>query len=174
LHSRQGTFLAAVDPQMSSVGVLGSGYLDARHRIISPRLDTLDEPATGGITTDTVWAGPRFGRSWDGGRPRAPKAVKAAGRESCSGRSDDGRAQALARPPEVGLLYVPKVSATPSREALIRSCLAADALGLRFPRTNLVASATALFERTQPWAHGADLSARNRIPADSGSRWAPA
>jgi hypothetical protein len=32
---------------MSSVGVLGSGYLDARHRKISPRLDTLDELATG-------------------------------------------------------------------------------------------------------------------------------
>jgi hypothetical protein len=120
-----------------------------------------------GLALDLAAAG-------DGGRPRAPKAVKAAGRESCSGRSDDGRAQALARPPEVGLLYVPKVSATPSREALIRSCLAADALGLRFPRSNLVASATALFERTQRWAHGPDLSARNRIPADSGSRWAPA
>jgi hypothetical protein len=120
-----------------------------------------------GLALDLAAAG-------DGGRPRAPKAVKAAGRESCSGRSDYGKAQALARPPEAGLLYVPKVSATPSREALIRSCLAADALGLRFPRSNLVASATALFERTQPWAHGPDLSARNRIPADSGSRWAPA
>jgi hypothetical protein len=147
---------------MPSIASSVTGSTSSTGRRLSASRQTTRAP-------DQVWA-----TAGDGGRPRAPKAVKAAGRESCSGRSDDGRAQALARPPEVGLLYVPKVSATPSREALIRSCLAADALGLRFPRTNLVASATALFERTQPWAHGPDLSARNRIPADSGSRWAPA
>lgn len=32
--------------------------------------------------------------------------------------------------------------------------LATDALALRFPRPDLVASAAALFERAQPWAHG--------------------
>jgi hypothetical protein len=32
--------------------------------------------------------------------------------------------------------------------------LAANALGLRFPRPEVVASAAALFERAQPWAHG--------------------
>jgi hypothetical protein len=54
-----------------------------------------------------------------------------------------------------GLLYVPKVSATPSRAACAE-LLAADALGMRFPTPDLVASAAALFERTQPWAHGPD------------------
>ena len=34
--------------------------------------------------------------------------------------------------------------------------MAADALGLRFPRPDLVASTAALFERAQPWADGRD------------------
>ncbi|WP_394328664.1 rolling circle replication-associated protein [Mycobacterium avium] len=33
---------------------------------------------------------------------------------------------------------------------------ASDALGLRFPRPNMVASAAALFEPAEPWAHGRD------------------
>lgn len=65
---------------MSSVGVLESGYLDARHRIMSPRLDMLDELAAGGITTDTVWAGPRFGRSR--GRREAASAQGRQGRRA--------------------------------------------------------------------------------------------
>jgi hypothetical protein len=32
--------------------------------------------------------------------------------------------------------------------------VASDALGLRFPRPDLVSSAAALFERAEPWAHG--------------------
>ena len=55
-----------------------------------------------------------------------------------------------------GLLYVPKVSATPSRDGVNAELSAADALGLRFPSPDLVASAAALFERAQPWAHGRD------------------
>jgi len=57
---------------MSSVGVPGSRYPDARDRIISHRLDILGELAAGGITTDRVQPGtwPRPGTAGGRERPR--------------------------------------------------------------------------------------------------------
>lgn len=100
----------------------------------------------------------------DAGRPRVPEAAKAAGRESCSGRSDGGSGVGGASAaPLTGLLYVPKVSATPPSRGVDAELSAADALGLRFPTPDLVASAVALFEPAHPWAHGRDILDREGL-----------
>jgi hypothetical protein len=51
---------------------------------------------------------------------------------------------------------MPKVSATPSREALMRSRWPRTPWGCGSRAPDLVASAAALFEPAQPWAHGPD------------------
>jgi hypothetical protein len=101
----------------------------------------------------------------DGGRPRAPEAVKAAGRESGSGRPDDGHGAGPTHGNAGGLvIYAKSVRDTVDGGADAEPS-AADALGLRFPRPDLVASAAALFERAQPWAHGRD---RRGVEPESG------
>ena len=90
----------------------------------------------------------------DAGRPRAAEAAKAAGRESDSGRSDGGSGVGRASTGTHGLVICAKSVRDTVEGSVDAELSAADALGLRFPRTDLVASAAALFERAQPWAHG--------------------
>ncbi len=92
----------------------------------------------------------------DVGRPRAPEAVKAAGRESASGRSDGGCGGGRAPTGTDGLVICAKSVRDTVKGRVGAELSAVDALGLRFPGRDLVASAAALFERTHPWAHGRD------------------
>ncbi|GAB4939855.1 hypothetical protein MAHJHV49_00430 [Mycobacterium avium subsp. hominissuis] len=92
----------------------------------------------------------------DAGRPRAPEAAKAAGRESGSGRSDGGSGVDRVPAGINGLVICAKsvrgpVAGGVDGEEWRWAC---DALGLRFPRPELVASAASLFEQAPPWAHG--------------------
>ena len=92
----------------------------------------------------------------DGGRPRAPEAVKAGGRESGRGRPDDGHGAGPSQATTNGLVICAKSVRDAVEEGVNAELLAADALGLRFPPSDLVASAAPLFERAQPWGHGPD------------------
>ncbi|WP_421844161.1 rolling circle replication-associated protein [Mycobacterium sp.] len=92
----------------------------------------------------------------DAGRPRAPEAAKAAGRESDSGRSDGGRGGGRASTGNCGLVICAKSVRDTSKGGLGAELSVTDALGLRFPSPDKVASAAALFERAQPWVHGRD------------------
>ena len=91
----------------------------------------------------------------DAGRPRVPEAAKAAGRESASGRSDGGSGVGRVPAGTNGLVICAK-SVRDAAEGAAGELSAADALGLRFPSPDLVASAAALFELAEPWAHGRD------------------
>jgi hypothetical protein len=83
-----------------------------------------------------------------------PEAAKAAGRESGSGRSDGGSGGDRVPAGTNGLVICAK-SVRDGVEGDVDAALsAADALGLRFPHPDLVASVAALFEPAQPWAHG--------------------
>jgi hypothetical protein len=92
----------------------------------------------------------------DAGRPRSPEAVKAAGRESGSGRSDGGSGVGRVPAGTNGLVICAKSVRDSADGGVGAELSAADALGLRFPDPNLVASAAALFEPAQPWAHRPD------------------
>lgn len=92
----------------------------------------------------------------DAGRPRVPEAAKAAGRESGSGRSDGGSGAGRVPAGTNGLVICAKSVRDTVGGGVGAELSAADALGLRFPSSELVASAAALFERAQPWAHGRD------------------
>ena len=92
----------------------------------------------------------------DAGRPRVPEAAKAAGRESGSGRSDGGSGVGRVPAGTNGLVICAKSVRDTVDDGVDAELSAADALGLRFPSPDLVASAAALFERAQPWAHGRD------------------
>jgi hypothetical protein len=102
----------------------------------------------------------------DAGRPRAPEAAKAAGRESGSGRSDGGSGVGRVPAGTNGLVICAKNVRAPAADsgggAEWRAC---DALGLRFPSPELVTSAASLFEQTPPWAAG---SARRGPEPESG------
>ena len=90
----------------------------------------------------------------DAGRPRVPEAAKAAGRESGSGRSDGGRGVGRVPAGTNGLVICAKSVRDSAERGVDPQLSAADALGLRFPGPELVASAAALFEPAEPWAHG--------------------
>lgn len=92
----------------------------------------------------------------DAGRPRVPEAVKAAGRESGSDRSDGGSGGGRVPAGTDGLVICPKSVRGTVEGTVDAELSAADALGLRFPSPELGASAAALFEPAQPWAHGRD------------------
>ena len=92
----------------------------------------------------------------DAGRPRVPEAAKAAGRESGSGRSDGGSGVGRVPAGTTGLVICAKTVRATVEGDVDAELSAADALGLRFPSPELVASAAALFEPAQPWAHGRD------------------
>lgn len=92
----------------------------------------------------------------DAGRRRVPEAAKAAGRESASGRSDGGSGVGRVSAGTNGLVICAKSVRHTAEGDGDADVLAADALGLRFPRPDLVSSAAALFERARPWAHGQD------------------
>ena len=92
----------------------------------------------------------------DAGRPRAPEAAKAAGRESGSGRSDGGSGGGHVPAGIDGLVICAKNVRDGIAGGVDAELSAADALGLRFPSPDLVASAAALFEPAEPWADGRD------------------
>ncbi len=92
----------------------------------------------------------------DAGRPRAAEAAKAAGRESDSGRSDSGSGVGRASAGTHGLVICAKSVRDTAEGSVDAGMSAADALGLRFPSSDLVAAAAALFEPAEPWAHGRD------------------
>lgn len=92
----------------------------------------------------------------DASRPRVPEAVKAAGRESGSGRSDGGSGVARVPAGTNGLVICAKSVRNAVNGGVAAELSASAALGLRFPRPDMVASAAALFEAAEPWAHGQD------------------
>jgi hypothetical protein len=92
----------------------------------------------------------------DAGRPRVPEAAKAAGRESGSGRSDGGSGGGRVPAGTNGLVICAKNVRDAIAGGLDVELSAADALGLRFPSPDLVASAAALFEASPGWACGRD------------------
>lgn len=102
----------------------------------------------------------------DAGRPRVPEAVKAAGRESGSGRSDGGSGVGRVPAGINGLVICAKsVREAAGGGAERVKWQASDALGLRFPSPELVTSAVSLFEQAPPWAVG---NARRRTEPESG------
>lgn len=111
------------------------------------------EQSTLGPTT-TRTASRNTAGAADAGRPRVPEAAKAAGRESDSGRADGGSGAGRVPAGTNGLVICPKSVRDAVNVGLGEELSAADALGLRFPGPDLVASAAALFEPAQPWAHG--------------------
>ena len=91
----------------------------------------------------------------DAGRPRVPEAVKAAGAESGSGRSDGGSGVDRVPAGTNGLVICAKNVRAPLLDGIATGDLRAiDALGLRFPSPNMVTAAAALFEPAAPWACG--------------------
>ena len=115
---------------------------------------TAERPTPRPATTRT--AGRNTAGAADAGRPRVPEAVKAAGRESGSGRSDGGSGVGRVPAGTNGLVICAKNVRDAVEGGVDAQLSAADALGLRFPGPDLVASATALFEQAQPWADGQD------------------
>jgi hypothetical protein len=101
----------------------------------------------------------------DAGRPRAPEATKAAGRESDSGRSDGGSGGGRVPAGTNGLVICAKSVRDAAGGEVDKELSAADALGLRFPSPDLVGSAAALFEPAKPWAHGRE---RRDVEPESG------
>lgn len=92
----------------------------------------------------------------DAGRPRGPEAGTAAGRESGSGRSDGGSGVDRVPAGTNGLVICAKSVRDSAGGGVDAELSAADALGLRFPSSDLMASAAALFEPAQRWADGQD------------------
>ncbi|WP_234801148.1 rolling circle replication-associated protein [Mycobacteroides abscessus] len=118
---------------------------------------TATEPLAGvGSSARSVSAsGPGCGEAEavDGGRPRVPKAVKAAGHGSGSGRLDNGHGAGHTTAASGGLVICAKNVRTPADEVSgDRQWRAVDALGMRFPSPEMVASAAALFDQALPWA----------------------
>lgn len=102
----------------------------------------------------------------DGGRPRVPEAVKAAGRESGSGWPDNGHGAGHTTAAGGGLVICAKNVRTPDAEVSgDREWRAVDALGMRFPSPEMVASAAALFDKAVPWATDWD---RRGVEPESG------
>lgn len=92
----------------------------------------------------------------DAGRPRGPEAGRAGGHESGSGRSDGGSGIDRVPAGTNGLVICAKSVRDSIEGGADAELSAADALGLRFPSSDLVTSAAALFEPAQPWADGQD------------------
>ena len=119
-----------------------------------PTSTTVGRPTEWPTTTRTA------SRSADGAadaaRPRVPEAVKAAGRESGSGRSDGGSGVGRVPAGTNGLVICAKSVRDTVGGGVDAELSAKDALGLRFPSPDLVASAAALFEPAEPWAHRPD------------------
>ena len=119
-----------------------------------PTSTTGERPTLRPDTTRT--ASRNTGGAADAGRPRVPEAAKAAGRESGSGRSVGGSGVVRVPAGTNGLVICPKSVRDTVDGGVEAELSAADTLRLRFPSPELVASAAALFEPAQPWAHGRD------------------
>ncbi|KAA8946918.1 MAG: hypothetical protein F6Q13_18055, partial [Mycobacterium sp.] len=115
---------------------------------------TAERPTAWPATTGT--ASQNTAGAADAGRPRVPAAATAAGRESDSGRSDGGSRVGRVPAGTNGLVICAKSVRDTVDGNVDPQLSAVDALGLRFPSPELVASAAALFEPAAPWAHGRD------------------
>lgn len=115
---------------------------------------TAEQSPLGPTTTRT--ASRNTAGAADADRPRVPEAAKAAGCESDSGRSDGGSGVGRVPAGTNGLVICPKSVRATVNDGVDAELSAADALGLRFPDPDMVASAAALFERAEPWASGRD------------------
>ncbi|SID09487.1 Uncharacterised protein [Mycobacteroides abscessus subsp. abscessus] len=93
----------------------------------------------------------------DVGRSRAPEARRAVGRESVSGRPDGGSGAGPNPALAAGLVICAKNVRRPDAHDFDRrQWRAADALGMRFPSPEMVASAAAMFDKALPWASDRD------------------
>jgi hypothetical protein len=117
-----------------------------------PTSTTAERPTLRPGTTRT--ASRKTDGAADAGRPRVPEAGKAAGRESGSGRSDDGSGVGHLPAGTNGLVICAKSVRDSVDDGVDAQLSAVDALELHFPSPDLVASAAALFEPAQPWAYG--------------------
>lgn len=118
-----------------------------------PTRTTAERPTLGPTTNRA--ASRNTDEAADAGRPRAPEAAKAAGRESDSGRSDGGSGVGRVPAGTDGLVICAKSVRDPLADGIAAGELRAiDALGLRFPSPEMAAAAAALFEPAAPWACG--------------------
>jgi hypothetical protein len=125
---------------------------------------TTAEQSTLGPTT-TRTASRNTDGAADAGRPRVPEAAKAAGRESGSGRSGGGSGVGRVPAGTTGLVICAENVRDPLQGGIAVSDMrAVDALGLRFPSPEMVATAAALFEPAAPWACGLNAEAPNLNP----------
>lgn len=93
------------------------------------------------------------------GRSRGRReAASARGRQAAGGDSRPGGGSGVGRVPvgTPGLVICPKNVRDDAEDDVGTDWSAADALRLRFPSPEMVASAAALFEPAAPWAYGSD------------------
>ncbi|MDO3333390.1 rolling circle replication-associated protein [Mycobacteroides abscessus] len=125
----------------------------------SVSLDNPDRETTSGIRKPRQRRRDDSAEAVDVGRSRAPEARRAVGRESVSGRPDGGSGAGPNPATAAGLVICAKnVRTQVTGRSDYAELRASDALGLRFPRPEMVASAAAMFEKPAPWGEG-----RNRL-----------
>ncbi|WP_423488473.1 rolling circle replication-associated protein [Mycobacteroides sp. PCS013] len=123
----------------------------------SVTLDNPDRETTSGTRKPRQCRRDASAEAVDVGRSRAPEARRAVGRESVSGWPDGGSGAGPNPATAAGLVICAKnVRTQVSGDREARELRASDALGLRFPSPEMVASAAALFEKAAPWAAGRD------------------
>lgn len=128
----------------------------------SVSLDNPDRETTSGIRKPRQRRRDDSAEAVDVGRSRAPEARRAVGRESVSGRPDGGSGAGPNPATAAGLVICAKNVRTQVTEDTGSGELrASDALGLRFPSPEMVASAAAMFEKSTPWT-----AERNRLVAE--------
>lgn len=123
----------------------------------SVTLDNPDRETTSGTRKPRQRRRDDSAEAVDVGRSRAPEARRAVGRESASGRPDGGSGTGPNPATAAGLVICAKNVRNPAaQESGVWEWRASDALGLRFPSPDMVASAATLFEKAAPWAIGRD------------------
>jgi len=120
--------------------------------------------STGGRNTHDGTADHRVASHHPNGQPEHGRsrgrreAASARGRQAVGRASRPGGGSGVGRVPAgtSGLVICAKSVRDGVEGGVDATLSAADALGLRFPSPDLVASAAALFEPAEPWAHGRD------------------
>lgn len=133
--------------------------------------DTHDGAAVHRVASHHPNGQPEHGRSRGRREAASARGRQAAGRDSRPGGGSGGGRVPAGTP---GLVICPKSVRDDAEDDVGADWSAADALRLRFPRPEMVASAAALFESATPWADGSDRrgvepeSARFRITVGPG------
>lgn len=120
--------------------------------------------STGGLDNHDGAAAPCLASHHPNGQPEHGRsrgrreAASARGRQAAGRDSRPGGGSGVGRVPAgtSGLVICPKSVRGDAGSDVDADWSAADALRLRFPSPELVASAAALFEPATPWAHGSD------------------